>query len=142
MEKFEHFRHIFLFELTVGAKAVEAAKNICAVCENNVIREGTARKWFSRFKKDCFDINDTPRSGRLSGFDEDRLNTSIHNDPRQCIQELANLMNCDHSPSRKICIQWVRFKNLCMGTACSKPNPQKPVVGHMCISARSSSIGS
>ena len=40
---------------------------------------------------------DTPRSGRPSGFDEDRLNTLIHNDPRQCTRELANVMNCDHS---------------------------------------------
>ena len=31
-----------------------------------------------------FDISDTPRSGRPSGFDEDRLNILIHNDPRQC----------------------------------------------------------
>ena len=43
---------------------------------------------FSRFKEDCLDISDTPRSGRSSGFDEDRLNTLIHNDPRQCTREL------------------------------------------------------
>ena len=53
--------------------------------------------WFYRFKEDRFDISDTPRSGRLSVFDEDRLNTLIHNDPRQCTRELANVMNCDHS---------------------------------------------
>ena len=56
-----------------------------------------ARKWFSRFKKDRFDISDTPHSGRLSGLDEDSLNTLIHNDPRHCTQELANVMNCGHS---------------------------------------------
>ena len=59
---------------------------------DNVIRKSTARKWFSRFKKDRFDISDTP-----SEFDEDRLNTLIHNDPRKCSRELANVMNCDHS---------------------------------------------
>ena len=37
------------------------------------------------------------RSGRPSEFDEDHLNTLIHNDPRQCTRELANVMNCDHS---------------------------------------------
>ena len=31
------------------------------------------------------------------GFDEDRLNTLIRNDPRQCTREMANVMNCDHS---------------------------------------------
>ena len=39
--------------------------------------------WFSRF-----DISDTPRSGRSSRFDEDRLNTLIHNDPHQCTREV------------------------------------------------------
>ena len=30
-------------------------------------------------------------------FDDDRLNTLIHNDPRQCTRELANVMIRDHS---------------------------------------------
>ena len=55
-----------------------------------------AKKWFSRFKEDCFDISDTPGSERLLEFDEDRLNTLIHNDPRQFTWELANMTNCDH----------------------------------------------
>ncbi|KAJ4430822.1 hypothetical protein ANN_19413 [Periplaneta americana] len=49
---------------------------------DNAILESTARKWFFRFKEGRFDINDTERSGRPSGFDEDRLNTLIHNDRR------------------------------------------------------------
>ena len=97
MEKLEHFRHILLFEFNTGATAVEAVRNICVVYGNIVIGESTARKWFSRFKVDHFDISDAPHSGRPSGFDEDHLNTLIHNDPRQCTRELANVMNCDHS---------------------------------------------
>ena len=64
---------------------------------DNAIGESTARKWFPPFKEDRFDISDSPSSGRLSGFDEDGLNTLNHNDPRQCTRELANVMNCDHS---------------------------------------------
>ena len=78
MEKLEHLRHILLFEFNRGSKAAEAASNICAVYGDNAIGERTARKWFSRFKEDHFDTSDIPRSGRLSGFDEDRLNTLIH----------------------------------------------------------------
>ena len=84
VEKWGHFRHILLFKFNTGAKAEEAARNICAVYGDNAIGESTARKWFSRFKEDRFDINDTPRSGRPSGFNEDRLRTLIHSDPRQC----------------------------------------------------------
>ena len=65
------------------AKRAETARNICVVFGDNAIGESMARKWFSSFKADRFDISDTPRSGRPSGFDEDRLNTLIHNDPRQ-----------------------------------------------------------
>ena len=97
MEKLEHFRYILLFELNRGAKAAEAAINICAVCGVNAIGESTPRKLFYCFKEDPFDISDTPRSGRPSGFDENLLNTLIHNDPRQCTRELAKVMYCDHS---------------------------------------------
>ena len=63
MEKFELFGHILLFEFNRGAKAAEAARNICAVYGDNAIGESTARKWFSRVKEGRFDISDTPRSG-------------------------------------------------------------------------------
>ena len=56
-----------------------------------------ARKWFSRFQDGRYDISDTPCSGRLSGFDEDHLNTLIHNDQRQCTREMANVINYNHS---------------------------------------------
>ena len=49
-------------------------------------------------------------TGRPSAVDEDRLNTLIHNDPRQCTRELANVMNCEHPPSCDICIQWAKLK--------------------------------
>ena len=49
------------------------------------------------FEEDRFDISDTSRSESPSGFNEDRLNTLIYNDPRKSTRELADVMNCDHS---------------------------------------------
>ncbi|XP_021571064.1 uncharacterized protein LOC110596169 isoform X2 [Carlito syrichta] len=97
VEKNEHFRHILLFEFNRGVKAAEAARNICAVYGENAIGESTARKWFCRFKEGHFDLSDSPRSGRPSGFDEDRLNAVLREDPCQSTRELANVMNCDQS---------------------------------------------
>ena len=74
---------IFFPLSSIEDKAEEAARNICAICGDNAIGESMARKWVSRFNEDRFD-SDTPRSGRLSGFVEDRLKTLIHNDSRQC----------------------------------------------------------
>ena len=68
MEKLEHFRHFLLMEFSRGAKAAEVTRNICVVYGDNAIGESTARKWFSRFKEDRFDISDTPRSERPSGL--------------------------------------------------------------------------
>ena len=61
VEKLEHFRHILLFEFSRGVKTAEAARNICVVYGDNTIIESTARKWFSRFKENRFDISDTLR---------------------------------------------------------------------------------
>ena len=80
MQKLKHFGHILLFELNRGTKAAEAARNICAIYGDNDIEENMVRKLFSRFKVDRFDISDTPHSGTPLGFDENCLNTLIHND--------------------------------------------------------------
>ena len=140
VEILKHFWHILLFEFNRGAKAAEATRNICAMYGDNAIRESMERKWFSRFKEDHFDISDTPCSGRPSGFNEDSLHTLIHNDPRQCTRELANVMNCDHSTIVQHLYSMGKVRKIrCMGTACSKPKPQKSVGDHTCISACSSS---
>ena len=84
------------FEFNTRAKAAEAARNICAMYGDKAIGESMATKWFSRFKEGHFNVSDTPHTGRPSGFDEDNLNTLIHNDPRPCTRELANVMKCHH----------------------------------------------
>ena len=57
----EHFLHVLLFEFNRGTKAAEVARNICAVYGDKAIGESTARKWFSRFNEDRFDISDSQR---------------------------------------------------------------------------------
>ena len=99
-----------------------------ALCMGIMPSEGAQQEngFFFYFKEDRFDISDTPRSGRSSGFNEDRLNTLIHNDPRQCNRELANVMNCDHSTNVRLLHSRGKSSKIgCMGTACSKPKPQK-----------------
>ena len=134
MEKLEHFRHILLFEFNRGAKAAEGASNICAVYGVNVIGESTTIKWFSRFKEDRFDISDTSRSGR-PGFDVDLLNSLIHNIPRQCTRELANVMNCDNSTIMQHLHSMGRVKKSDVWVLHVQSQNHKNQCGHMCISA-------
>ena len=91
------WRNWNISDILFSFSSIEAARNICIAYGDNAIGESTVRKWFSRLKEDHFDISDTPRSGRPSVFDEDRLNTLIYNDPRQCTRKLANVTNCNHS---------------------------------------------
>lgn len=97
VEEKEHFRHLLLFQFNRKVSAAEAARNIREVYGEDAMGESTARKWFSRFKEGCFDLNDASRSGRTSDFDEERLNALIHDNPRQSTRELADIMECDHS---------------------------------------------
>ena len=64
VKKLEHIRQILLFEFNRGEKEAKAVRNM----GDNAIGERTARKLFSRFKENRFDISDTPRSGNLSGL--------------------------------------------------------------------------
>ena len=60
-------------------------------------------------------------------------NTLNHSDPRQCIRELANVMNCDHSNIVRHLHSMGKVETSC---ACSKPKPQK-ISGcsyvHLCL---------
>ena len=109
---------------------------------DNATGESTERKSVSRFKEDRFNISDTPRSGKPSGFDEDRLNALIHNDPCQCTRELANVMNCDHSIFVRHLHSMSKVKkNLVYEYRMLSTKTTKIRGGHMCIYACSSSIG-
>ncbi|KAL4705124.1 hypothetical protein ACJJTC_009755 [Scirpophaga incertulas] len=69
-ENKNHFRHHLLFAFNRGAKATEAAREICA---------------------------DASRSGRPSEFDEERLDQLLHEDARQTTRELAERIGSNKS---------------------------------------------
>ena len=115
------WRNWYISDIFFSLSSIEGQKQqrwpeIFAPVWGQCHRREHGNKMVFSFKEDRFDISDTPRSGH-SGFDEDRLGTLIHYDPRQCTRELANVMNCDHCTivSCDICIQWARFKHRVYG---------------------------
>lgn len=68
-----HFRHLLYFAFRRCQKAAESAREICNVYGVDAIAPRTAQDWFTKFKNGNFNLDDTPRSGRPTDFDEDRL---------------------------------------------------------------------
>ena len=88
-----HFRHLLYFAFCRNQKAAEAAGDICAVYGEDAIAARTAQNWFTKFKNGNFDLNDMPRSGRPTEFDEDHLKALLKEDGRQTCRDLAEKMN-------------------------------------------------
>ena len=93
MEKLEHFRHILLFEYNRGAKAAEAARNICTMPSEGAWQENG----FLFLREIALILVTLHVQEDLRSLMKTVLSTLIHNNPRQCTRELANVMNCDHS---------------------------------------------
>ena len=77
IDKCMHYRHHLHFTSNRSGTAGNAAREICEVYGENAISDRTGQKWFAKFRSGNFDLNDAPRSGRQSYFDESHLNTLL-----------------------------------------------------------------
>lgn len=91
--KNEHFRHLLFFAYNQGQKAAAAARKICEVYGEKVIAESTAQKWYKQFKNGENDLENLPRSGRPSDFNDECLIALLKDDGRQTCREMAKTMN-------------------------------------------------
>uniref|UniRef100_A0A0N5C689 HTH_48 domain-containing protein n=1 Tax=Strongyloides papillosus TaxID=174720 RepID=A0A0N5C689_STREA len=67
----------------------ENFREIYSVYGEDAMGWSTAKYWYRKFRNDNFDLQDSPRTDRLSIFDEDRS----RKDNRQIYEELAEKMN-------------------------------------------------
>jgi histone-lysine N-methyltransferase SETMAR len=77
----------------LDAKA--AAKAICDVEGEGTVAPRTAQKWFKRFNEGDFDLEDMPRSGRPTVFDEGNLQAALDVEPSSSTRELAEELGVD-----------------------------------------------
>ena len=89
-----HFRHLLYFAFRRGQNTTEAVRGICTVYGEDVISNRAGQRWFSKFKNGDFELEDAPRSGRPSRFDDDRLMELLKEAGHQTSQELAEKMGC------------------------------------------------
>lgn len=92
-----HLRHVMLYEFRKGINVAAAVKNIQDVYQDQAPAKRTVEKWFAKFRRGEFNLEDEPRSGRPSDIDDDVLRTLVLNNPRISTEEVATALNVDRS---------------------------------------------
>lgn len=92
-----HFRHVMLYEFRKGITVGTATKNIQDVYLDRAPALRTVKKWFAKFRRGDFNLEDEPRSERSSDIDDDVLRALIANNARISTEEVAEALNIDRS---------------------------------------------
>jgi hypothetical protein len=92
-----HFRHLMLYEFRKRNTATNAANNICAVYGKGVLSARTCRKWFDRFQKRNFNLQDEPRAGRSVEAGEDRIRNLVNETRSLSAREMSQMLNISKS---------------------------------------------
>ncbi|XP_076235874.1 histone-lysine N-methyltransferase SETMAR-like [Calliopsis andreniformis] len=76
-----HFRYILLFYFRKEKNA----------------RQACCQRWFKKFRAGDFDLNDTPRSGRPTEVDDDKIKAIIELNQRYTTREIVETLNICYS---------------------------------------------
>lgn len=83
------YRYALLHLFYKKIKAIAAAIELNEVYGEGTMSVRTVESWFRRFKSGDLSVEDKPRSGRPSQFDEDALAQVVEQDPKTTVRELA-----------------------------------------------------
>ena len=83
-----HFCHILLYYFRKSKKAVQARKKLYDVYVEKSLTESQCQNWFARFRSGDFHLKDTPRSGRPTKVDDDKIKAMIENNRRSTTREI------------------------------------------------------
>lgn len=93
----EHIRHCLLYEYQLGSTATAAARNICRVVDTDAVTHTTAARWFDRFRRGDYSLQDEARSGRPTTIDLSQLREAIESDPTLTTRSVARTLGCSKS---------------------------------------------
>ncbi len=88
----EQVRLLLLYEFPSKKKAANSIAVINTAFGPGTVSKSTAYDWHSRFQKVNESLEDQPRAGRLSEFDNSALQEALEANNRQTSRELADLL--------------------------------------------------
>ena len=93
----EHYRHILLFYFRKGKNASQAHKKLCAVYDDEALKERQCQNWFDKFRSGDFSLKDEKRSGRPVEVDDDLIKAIIDSDRHSTTREIAEKLHVSHT---------------------------------------------
>ncbi|XP_076247803.1 histone-lysine N-methyltransferase SETMAR [Calliopsis andreniformis] len=96
-EQTVHFRHILLFYFRKWKNARQTRPKLRKVYGDNALQERQCQRWFKKFRAGDFNLSDTPRSGRPTEVDDDKIKALIESNQRYTTREIAETLNIHYS---------------------------------------------
>ncbi|CAG0885047.1 unnamed protein product [Darwinula stevensoni] len=93
----EQVRLLLLYDFRMEKKAANSIADINTAFGPDTVSKSTAYDWYSRFQKGNESLEDQPRTGRPSEFDNSALQEALEANNRQTSRELADLLGVSHT---------------------------------------------
>uniref|UniRef100_A0AAF5D0J7 HTH_48 domain-containing protein n=1 Tax=Strongyloides stercoralis TaxID=6248 RepID=A0AAF5D0J7_STRER len=100
------FRQIYFYEFKLNRSAAQTARNINEVWGQGSVSECTVQRWFQKFRRGEFDLDDEEGRGRPPAIDDDELNALVEKNARTTVRELAEKLNVSISKLDK----WIPYE--------------------------------
>ena len=92
----EHIPHVMLYEFKKGNSASESARSIQSVYGNVVVGEWMCRRWFEKFRKGNFSLNDEQRTWWPDVLDDELLKDTVEANPTVTVRQIGPKLNFTH----------------------------------------------
>ena len=99
-EKFStktHIRHCLLYEFQLCRNAIVAVENLRKANGDKALSVSQCQRWFAKFRKKDFSVEDEPRPGQPPKVDNEVLRQLIESDPKQTLEDMSIELKCDPS---------------------------------------------
>lgn len=93
----EQVRLLLLYDFRNNKKTADSITDINAAFGPDTVSKSTAYDWYARFRRGDEELEDQPRTGRPSDFDNSALEEALEANNRQTTRELGDLLGVTHT---------------------------------------------